>query len=98
MPLYAYRCRDCSAVTESYAAIASAADDKETPRVSCGECASADTQRIIGRVAYHASNNAKTAKLDPRYEKMVKHSLGKSPLADPERLIKKMTPYDGAKD
>ena len=98
MPLYAYRCRDCGAVTESYAASATAANDNETLRVPCAECASEATHRIIGRVAYHASNNAKTAKLDPRYEKMVQHSLGKSPLANPDRLIKKMTPYDGAKD
>ena len=96
MPLYAYRCRNCGTVTESYAATATPADSSDT--VPCAHCGSSQTHRIIGTVAYHASNNAKTARLDPKYEKMVQHSAGKSRLADPDRLLKKMTPYDGAKD
>ena len=98
MPLYAYRCRQCSAVTDSYSAKPSTATDEAVDAVPCASCASSQTYRIIGRVAYHASDNAKTARLDPKYEKMVQHSLGSSPLADPDRLLKKMTPYDGAQD
>ena len=96
MPLYAYRCDACGAVTDSYSSTPTTS--AESDPVACAECASTQTHRIIGRVAYHASDSAKTARLDPKYEKMVQHSLGKSPLADPERLTKKMLPYAGAKE
>ena len=96
MPLYAYRCGACARVTDSYSATATAAAEHDS--VPCAHCGCASTHRIIGRVAYHASDSAKTARLDTKYEKMVQHSIGKSPLADPDRLLKKMTPYDGAKD
>ena len=96
MPLYAYRCSDCGAVTDSYSATATSSSGND--HIACAGCASEQTHRIISRVAYHASDNAKTARLDPKYEKMVQHSIGKSSLADPDRLLKKMTPYDGAKN
>lgn len=98
MPLYAYRCRDCGEVTESYSAVATLAADHDGASIPCSHCAGVQTHRIIGRVAYHAGDNAKTARLDPKYEKMVQHSLARSGGADPDRLLKKMTPYDGAKD
>ena len=51
-----------------------------------------DTHRVIARVAYHASEATKTARLDPKYEKMVDASMRKNPLADPDRLLRKMKP------
>jgi putative FmdB family regulatory protein len=88
MPIYVYRCRDCGEATEAFGSI----NDPEVP-ITCEHCNGAHTHRIIGRVAYHASDNAKTARLDPKYEKMVDDSMRKSATADPDRLLKKMKPF-----
>ncbi len=93
MPIYAYRCRACSGVTDGYARI----DDPPTP-IECDHCHGADTYRVIGRVAYHASNNAKTARLDPKYEKLVDDSMRKSGSADPDRLLRRMKPFSSGND
>lgn len=88
MPIYAYRCRNCSGVTDVYASV------KEPPAsVECEHCGATDTHRVIARVAYHASEATKTARLDPKYEKMADAAMRKNPLADPDRLLRKMKPY-----
>jgi putative FmdB family regulatory protein len=93
MPIYAYRCRACGGVTDAYASI------KEQPvTVACEHCSGSDTHKIIARVAYHASDNTKTSKLDPKYEKMVDDAMHKSRNADPDRLFRKMKPFSSAKD
>ena len=91
MPIYAYRCRACGEVTDRLFAVAERQD-----QVSCEHCQSDDTQRVIGRTAYHASEASKTARLDPKYEKMVDHSMQKSASADEHRLLKQMKPFAGA--
>jgi len=93
VPIYAYRCRACGEVTDTFASVGDAPD-----HIECEHCQSQETHRIIARVAYHASENSKTAKLDPKYEKMVNDSLRKSSSADPDRLLKKMKPFGPAKD
>jgi len=65
--------------------------------VGCEHCQSDDTYRVIGSSAYHASDNTKTAKLDPGYEKMVDTAMRNSTSADEHRILKKMTPFTGAK-
>ena len=86
MPIYAYRCDSCDEVTDTFASI------KDVPaQVTCGSCGSSHTHRIIARVAYHASEATKTARLDPKYEKMVDHAMKKSASADENRLIDRMT-------
>lgn len=93
MPIYAYRCRACGGVTDAYASI-----NDSPQRIECEHCHADDTHRIIARVAYHASDNAKTSKLDPKYEKMVDDAMRKSSNADPDRLFRKMKPFSSAKD
>jgi putative FmdB family regulatory protein len=93
MPIYAYRCRACGGVTDAYASMNAA-----PASIECEHCAGHETHRVIGRVAYHASESAKTARLDPKYEKMVDDSMRKSPLADPDRLLKKMKPFSSGTD
>lgn len=88
MPIYAYRCRDCGGVTEQLAAV----EQHDAP-VACEHCQSPDTYRIIGRTAYHANEATKTAKLDPKYERMVDSAMRKSASADPARLLKRMKPF-----
>ena len=93
MPIYAYRCGACGEVTEAYAKV------RDAPkRITCEKCGANDAHRIISRVAYHASESAKTSRLDPKYEKMADDAAKKSASADPMRLLKKMKPYSGAKD
>jgi putative FmdB family regulatory protein len=93
MPIYAYRCRVCGGVTDAYASMT------EPPAsVECEHCHGVDTHRVIARVAYHASDNAKTSRLDPKYEKMVDDSMRKSRLADPDRLLRKMKPFGSGTD
>ena len=92
MPVYAYRCRVCGEVTDRFFSVADAPD-----HVVCEHCSSDQTHRIISRVAYHASDSSKTARLDPKYEKMVDHSMAKSASADVDRLVKKMKPYPSEK-
>ena len=93
MPIYAYRCSNCGCVTDAYASINAAPE-----RIDCEHCHRQEAHRIIARVAYHASDNAKTARLDPKYEKMVDDSMRKSSNADPDRLLKKMKPFSSAND
>jgi putative FmdB family regulatory protein len=93
MPIYPYRCGDCGQLTDLFASIDSPADP-----IECEHCHSRRTQRVIGRVAYHASANAKSSRLDPKYEKMVDDSLRKSASADPDRLLRRMKPFSPAKD
>ena len=92
MPVYAYRCRACGEVTDRFASV-----DAAPEQIVCEHCHGEDTYRIISRVAYHASDAGKTARLDPKYEKMVDHAMRKSANADVDRLIKKMKPYPSAK-
>ncbi len=93
MPIYAYRCRACGGVTDAYASI-----DSPPSAIDCAHCQAHDTHRIIARVAYHASDNTKTAKLDPKYEKMVDDSMHKSRSADPNRLLRKLKPFSDSRD
>lgn len=93
MPIYVYRCQDCGEATDAFFSIHSPADP-----IECEHCRSKNTHRVIGRVAYHASDNAKTARLDPKYEKLVDDSMRNSAGADPDRLLKKMKPFGPSKD
>jgi len=85
VPIYAYRCRHCGGETDAFASI-----NDPPVEITCEHCDSTDTHRIIARVAYHASENAKTARLDPKYEKKVDHALRKSANADPDRLMRRL--------
>jgi putative FmdB family regulatory protein len=92
MPIYSYRCRKCGELTDRLMSVA-----EQVAAIGCEHCQSDDTYRVIGSSAYHASNNTKTAKLDPKYEKMVDTAMRNSTSADEHRLLKKMTPFTGAK-
>ena len=93
MPVYAYRCRACGSLTDQLSSITDVAD-----QVICQHCGSEETHRIISRVAYHASEATKTAKLDPKYDKMVDGAMKKSESADLNRVMKKMKPFPSGKE
>ena len=92
MPVYAYRCRACGELTDHLGAVADVPE-----QLVCGHCGSKETHRIISRVAYHSSEASKTARLDPKYEKMVDHAMKQSESADVNRLVDKMKPYPSSK-
>jgi len=92
VPIYSYRCRACGGVTDAYASVSDAPQS-----VPCEHCDATDTYKIIGRVAYHANEATKTARLDSKYEKRVDDAMRKSSNADPNRLLRKMKPFGDAK-
>jgi putative FmdB family regulatory protein len=92
VPIYSYRCRACGGATDAYASV----NDAPTS-VACEHCHATDTYKIIGRVAYHANEATKTARLDSKFEKRVDDAMRKSAGADPNRLLRKMKPFGDAK-
>lgn len=85
MPIYCYRCESCDCLTDAFAPVSNIPE-----RVVCERCGSAETHRVISSVAYHASESSRTARLDPKYEKMVDSAMKKSASADENRLIDRM--------
>ena len=72
-----------------------------TPRraiMECEHCGGRETHRIIGRVAYHASESDEDVAARPEVRKDGDASMRKSPRADPDRLLRKMKPFSSAKD
>lgn len=89
MPLYPYRCRDCATVTEL---LWSGFDPPE--HVSCDTCDSEATYRIIGVNAYHRSDAQKTARLDPKYDRLVEATAKSASAASEDRLLRRMKPFE----
>ena len=75
-------------MTDAYASI-----NDPPGKIACEHCRGRDSHRAIARVAYHASQNTKTAKLDPKYEKLVDASMRNRRIADPDRLLRNMKPF-----
>ena len=88
MPLYPYRCRRCDTVTELLWS------DFEPPEhVRCDTCESEATYRVIGVNAYHRSDDQKTARLDPKYDRLVDATAKSADTASEGRLLRRMKPF-----
>ncbi len=85
MPSYEYRCLDCHEISET----SSAVRDKP-PSICCQHCGSTNTRGIVSRPNVVLSSKSKIERLDPKYDKMVDRTMAKNPLADPDRLLRKM--------
>ena len=92
MPVYEYRCEVCRRVCERTTTIAS-----RPTSITCDHCGKT-AQRIISRSAVRLSSASKVERLDPKYDKMVDKAINSNPLADPDRLLKKMRPLSDAKE
>ena len=93
MPIYEYRCPACSRLSSMYASI------NEAPTtLPCQHCAAADAKRVISRTSYHRSELQKLGALDPKYDQMAERALRNTPEADPDTLLRKMTPFSAADD
>ena len=88
MPLYPYRCRECGTITEVHWS------GFEPPEhVRCDNCESEATHRVIGVNAYHRSDAQKTARLDPKYDKLVDSTARSAAGTSEDRLLRRMKPF-----
>lgn len=93
MPIYEFRCDQCSKKSSISARIA------EVPKsIACQYCAAPETHRVISRIAVHRTELSKMQSLDPRYDRMAEQALRNTPEADPDRLLRQMTPFSAADD
>ena len=93
MPIYEYRCDDCDIKT------AKLVRGFDAPKsISCRECSSENTHRIISSVAFHKSLNSQLQDLDPRYDRMADAAAASTAEADPNRFLKSAIPLDAAED
>ena len=94
MPIYEYRCQQCSEVSSYYLKTYGA-----VPISGCKHCQSPDIQRIMSNVAHIRSEADKFAQLDPKYGKMVDQALAKAPSdTNPDHYVRKMVPFSQAKE
>ena len=93
MPIYEYRCAACGGLSSTYASISEAQST-----LTCEHCGAADAKRVISRTSYHRSELQKLGALDPKYDQMAERALRNTPEADPDNLLRKMTPFSAAND
>ncbi len=91
MPLYQYRCNDCSVETEVLVRTASA-----RPAAKCGECGSSRMERRPATFAIARSELDRVQALDPKYRQIVDDEWRKTAYADPMKYLEKMIPFDAA--
>ena len=89
MPLYPYRCHECHAITEL---LWSGFEPPE--QVPCNACESEATYRVIGVNAYHQSDAQKTARLDPKYDRLVDATAKSAAATSEGRLLRRMKPFE----
>ena len=88
MPVYEYRCRQCGVDSSLVSRVAD-----YLPEQVCEHCGGL-AERIISTPFVRLSKISKLEKLDPKYDKLVDRAMRSTPLADPDRLLKKMKPFD----
>lgn len=92
MPVYEYRCSQCGVDSSVISSVADYLSEQVCEH--CGGVA----ERIISVPFVRLSKASKLEKLDPKYDKLVDRAMRSTPEADPERLLKKMKPFDKAPD
>jgi putative FmdB family regulatory protein len=93
LPIYEYRCTACGRTSSLLWTTAGTA---APAAIGCEHCGGGDTHRIISRIAVHRTELSKLQSLDPKYDRMAEHALRSTPEADPDRLVRRMTPYSAA--
>jgi putative FmdB family regulatory protein len=88
MPIYEFHCQSCNGISERYF------HNTDAPRtLACKNCDAGDAQRIVSGATYLASDAAKVARFDPKYEKMVDRAMHNSRSADLDRVLSKLKPF-----
>jgi putative FmdB family regulatory protein len=91
VPLYVYDCAACGHRFEVFLRSRSA-----PAPAACEACRSASISRRVSGFAIARSELERLRALDPRYKRMVEDAVRNTPEADPERHLKKLTPFDAA--
>jgi putative FmdB family regulatory protein len=92
MPLYEFRCVRCDDVIAVMRTIATRDDPERC--AACGEV----RQRSVCGPAVHLSAMSKVERADPRYDRMVDQAMRNTSSADPDRLLRTLKPFSGARD
>ena len=92
MPIYAYRCPQCSTETEVFVR-----QPRGQPLAHCDRCGSA-LERTVSQFAFKRDLASELANLDPSYRQRIDAAIAKTPEADPMRHLSRMTPLDAATD
>lgn len=90
MPIYVYQCNRCDNRTEVFQRRQTGAQP------ACEYCQSADLERVFTPFAIYRSELQKLEQLDPKYYKKVDEQIAATPMAEPMRHLKKMTPFAAA--
>ena len=94
MPIYVYQCNRCDVRTEVFVRRQST-----TLSAPCQSCGSADTDRVFTPFVVYKSELDKMQALDPTYYRRVDEAMEHSaPYADPMNHLKRMTPFEAAKE
>jgi putative FmdB family regulatory protein len=93
MPIYVFQCRRCEVRTEVFFRQMNA--DRT---VTCEACDSTDLERVFTPFAIYRSELTRLEQLDPSDYRKVDHAIANTPEAEPMRHIKRMTPFDSARD
>jgi len=93
MPIYVYQCNRCDVRTDVFQRTL-----KAERRVVCDACGSPDVERVFTPFAIYRSEATKLEQLDPKYFKKVDQAIANTPEADPMRHLRRMTPFDSARD
>ena len=88
MPLYEYRCAACGGITSLRCGVSA-----RPATVDCESCGEPGATQILTGAAVHRDSASKTARLDPKYERMVDRAMRNTTNADPDRLLKRMKPF-----
>jgi putative FmdB family regulatory protein len=88
MPLYEFRCPACDGITTLRCAIAARPE-----KVVCERCGGGDATHILSRSSVHRSSASKTARLDPKYDRMVDQAMRNTSDADPDQVLKRLKPF-----
>jgi putative FmdB family regulatory protein len=94
MPIYEYRCRDCSAEIELLVRTV-----YFRPPTSCAECGSKSVERKLANFAVARSELDRLRSMDPKYKQMVDDEMRKTEsYAEPMKHLAKMIPMDAVDD
>lgn len=92
MPLYTYRCQECSAVFEALVR-----PNRPEPE-ACQICGKPAIGRQMSAFAVTHSEVDALRSLDPMYKRMVEDQMARTPEGEPMRILNKLTPFDAADD
>jgi len=93
MPIYVYQCPRCEVRSEVFSRRITSEQ-----QVPCEACGAVRMDRVFTPFAVYRSEIDQINALDPKYFKKVDQAVANTPEADPERHLRRMTPFSAAAD